>query len=77
MWNNRVLIYQCISVYQERNDGPVDDTTRANINAAEQLLKELKPISKYVYIQLYIYTTYIILYNIILLPFPAEILSAS
>ena len=33
-------------IWEERENGPVDDATRANIAAAEELLKELKPIAK-------------------------------
>lgn len=33
-------------IWEERESGPVDDATRANIAAAEVLLKELRPIAK-------------------------------
>jgi tetratricopeptide (TPR) repeat protein len=33
-------------IWEERESGPVDDQTRANIAAAEELLKELRPIAK-------------------------------
>jgi tetratricopeptide (TPR) repeat protein len=32
--------------WEEKETGPVDDVTRSHINAAEELLKELKPIAK-------------------------------
>ncbi len=33
-------------IWEEKESGPVDDITRSNIAAAEELLKELRPISK-------------------------------
>ena len=33
-------------VWEEKESGPLDDATRANIAAAEELLKELKPLAK-------------------------------
>jgi tetratricopeptide repeat protein 21B len=54
-------------VWEERDNGPIDDATRSNIAAAEQLLSELRPIAKYALLFIFVIACVVVVFASLLI----------